>query len=135
MRSGFCACLLLLVLCPLTVRGDEGMWLINRPPLGMLREKYGFTPDAAWLEHVQKSAVRLSDGGSASLVSPDGLVMTNHHVASGQLAKLSTPQRDLLKVGFFAKSRDQELKCPDLEADILWQIEDVTAKVNDAAAG
>lgn len=129
------AFLLMLVVAPLSVRGDEGMWLINRPPLNMLREKYGFTPDAAWLEHVQKSAVRLSDGGSASLVSPDGLVMTNHHVASGQLAKLSTEQRDIMKDGFHAKSRDQELKCPDLEADILWQIEDVTAKVNDAAAG
>ena len=112
---------------------DEGMWLLNKPPLDQLKSKYGFTPSADWLEHVQKSCTRFSDGGSGSVVSADGLVMTNHHVGSSQIAKLSTPGNDLLEKGFYARTRAEELKCPDLEIDILWNIEDVSARVKGAA--
>jgi hypothetical protein len=111
-------------------RADEGMWLLTSPPRDYLRSTYGFEPTAEWLEHVQKSAVRFSTGGSGSLVSAEGLVMTNHHVGSDMLAKLSTKERDLLKTGFLAGSRGEELSCPDLELNILWTIEDVTDKVN-----
>ncbi|MCC6426522.1 MAG: S46 family peptidase [Phycisphaerales bacterium] len=113
---------------------DEGMWLLNSPPKDLLRSKYGFEPSAQWLEHVQKSAVRFSTGGSGSLVSKHGLVLTNHHVGSDMIAKLSTKERDLLTTGFYASTFEQELKCPDLELNILWTIEDVTDRVN-AAAG
>lgn len=118
-----------------TLRADEGMWLVNQPPLAALKDKYGFEPSPQWLEHMQKSAVRFQTGGSGSVVSADGLVMTNHHVGSDMLLKLSTAEHDLLKEGFYAPSRDQELKCPDLELNILWSIKDVTDQVNDAAAG
>src|SRR5438105_7169465 len=96
-------------------RADEGMWLLNAPPREVLKERYGFEPTAAWLEHVQKACVRFQTGGSGSIVSADGLVMTNHHVGSDMLAKLSTPPpgHDLNQTGFYAKTRDQELKCPD----------------------
>ena len=123
----------LLVAAP--VHADEGMWLPNALPLATLQAKFGFQPTPAWTEHLQKSAVRFSTGGSGSLVSPDGLVMTNHHVGSDMLAKLSTPERDLLATGFLATSRAEELPCPDLELNILWEIEDVTARVNAAANG
>ena len=114
---------------------EEGMWLPNAIPTEALKAKYGFEPTPALLEHLQKSAVRFSTGGSGSLVSPRGLVMTNHHVGSDMLAKLSTPERDLLKTGFHARLSEEELPCPDLELNILWEIEDVTARVTAASQG
>ncbi len=116
-----------------TARADEGMWLLTQPPLQTLREKYGFEPTSAWLEHMQKSAVRI--GASGTFVSSHGLVMTNHHVASRALRRLSTPERDLLVTGFYAPTRSDELKCPGMEVEVLWSIEDVTDRVNAAAAG
>lgn len=110
---------------------DEGMWLINQPPRELLRQRYGFEPSSEWLEHLQKCAVKI-DGGSGAIISPDGLILTNHHVGVDQLAKLSTPERDLVKTSFYARTRAEELKCPDEEAYILWSIEDVTARVNAA---
>jgi len=112
-----------------SVRADEGMWLFNKPPLETLKTKYGFEPSAAWLEHVQKSCVRFSTGGSGSIVSADGLVMTNHHVGSDVLQKFSTKENDLLLNGFYAATPDKELPCDDLYLDCLWSIEDVTERV------
>lgn len=114
------------------VQADEGMWLFNNPPLKQLKERYGFEPDAKWLEHVQKSSVRFNSGGSGSFVSPNGLVMTNHHVAADALQKLSTPTRNLMRDGFLAKKPADEIKCLDLELNVLMDITDVTARVNSA---
>ena len=124
-----------LAVLPAPARADEGMWLPNAIPAAALKAKFGFEASPALLEHLQKSAVRFSTGGSGSIVSPDGLVMTNHHVGSDMLAKLSTPERDLLKTGFLARDRGQELPCPDLELNALWSIEDVTDRVTGAAKG
>ncbi len=120
----------------LTVGGfaDEGMWLFNDLPLKHLKEKHGFQPDAKWTEHIMKSSVRFNVGGSASFVSSNGLVLTNHHVGSDTLYKLSTEERNVYKDGFLAKSLEQELKAPDLELNQLVNIKDVTAEVN-AAVG
>ena len=124
-----------LAVLPAPARAEEGMWLPNAIPAAELKAKFGFEASPALLEHLQKSAVRFSTGGSGSIVSPDGLVMTNHHVGSDMLAKLSTPERDLLKTGFLARDRGQELPCPDLELNALWSIEDVTDRVTGAAKG
>lgn len=132
-----CALLCSVLLAPLarpTPRADEGMWLLNKLPRKLLKEKYGFAAADQWVEHVQKSAVRISTGGSGSLVSARGLVMTNHHVGSDMLEKLSTAEHDYIEHGFFARSEAEEVRCPDIEMDILWSIEDVTARVNGAAA-
>jgi peptidase S46-like protein len=109
---------------------DEGMWPLNHLPTQSLQKKYGFTPDEAWLKHVQRASVRVGAGGSASFVSPDGLLMTNHHVASDVIADLSDEKHDYIKDGFYAPTRDKELKCPHLELDVLMEIEPVTEKVN-----
>jgi hypothetical protein len=108
---------------------DEGMWTFDNVPLKFLQERYGFTPTAEWLDHIRLSSVRFNDGGSGSFVSPNGLVLTNHHVARGQIQKLSTPEKDYVKNGFYAKTTAEELKCPDLELNVLASMEDVTARV------
>jgi hypothetical protein len=124
---------LLAAIVSFALRADEGMWLLEAPPLKLLEERHAFRPTREWLERMQKSALRFETGGSGSFVSSEGLVLTNHHVASDMLAKLSTPQRDLLRDGFLAASRGEELKCPDLELRALWSVEDVTDRVNAAA--
>jgi hypothetical protein len=111
---------------------EEGMWTFDNPPAKLLQERYGFTPTAEWLEHVRLSSVRFNDGGSGSFVSPRGLVLTNHHVALGQLQKVSTPQKDYVTDGFYARASAEELKCPDLELNVLVLIVDVTARVQGA---
>jgi hypothetical protein len=108
------------------------MWLFNNPPRKTLKEEYGFDATPAWMLHVQRSSVRFNSGGSGSFVSSRGLVMTNHHVGADALQKLSTPQRDLLKNGFYAGSPEEEIRCLDLELNVLESIEDVTARINAA---
>jgi hypothetical protein len=131
----FFAALLLVGLSAAAARADEGMWLPNKLPRALLKEKYGFAVADEWVEHVQKSCVRISTGGSGSLVSARGLVMTNHHVGSDLIDKLSTAERNYMEDGFFARTQAEELPCPDVEMDILWSIEDVTARVLAAGAG
>ena len=109
--------------------GDEGMWTFDNPPAAALRAKYGFTPTREWLDHLRLSSVRFNDGGSGSFVSPRGLVLTNHHVALGQLQKISTPQKNYVADGYLARSEADELKCPDLELNVLVSTENVTDRV------
>ncbi|QJW96202.1 S46 family peptidase [Frigoriglobus tundricola] len=120
-----------LIMTPDTIEADEGMWLFNNPPRAQLK-KYGFDPTDKWLDHVRLSSVRFNSGGSGSFVSPDGLVMTNHHVAAGDLDKVSTPEKNYLRDGFYAKTPDQEIKCKGLELNVLIGIKDVTADVEKA---
>jgi len=108
---------------------DEGMWTFDNPPSKQLQERYNFTPTREWLDHVRLSSVRFNDGGSGSFVSPRGLALTNHHVALGQLQKISTPQKDYVKDGFYARTQAEEVKCPDLELNVLVSMENVTARV------
>jgi hypothetical protein len=112
--------------------GDEGMWLYNAPPLKQLKEKYHFEPTKHWLDHLQKASVRFNSGGSGSFVSPNGLVITNHHIGSDALQKFSDEQHNYLRDGFYAKTRAEEKKCVDLELNVLMSIEDVTARVSAA---
>ncbi|MEQ1905702.1 MAG: S46 family peptidase, partial [Pirellulaceae bacterium] len=112
------------------VHGDEGMWLFNNLPIEYLKKNYGFEPTPEWTEHLMKSSVRFNVGGSASFISSNGLVLTNHHVASDTLFKLSDKDHNYLEDGFHAKTNAEELKAPDLELNQLIAIKDVTAEVN-----
>jgi hypothetical protein len=115
-----------------TARADEGMWPFNNLPRAEIKKKYGFDITDAWLRKVQLASVRFNSGGSGSFVSADGLVMTNHHIASDVLQKISTSQKDYIKEGFYAATRDKEAKAPDLELNQLVGIEDVTGRVMSA---
>lgn len=120
--------LLVLVITPLCA--DEGMWLPGQFPKAEIQKKYGFTVTDDYLQHLQRSSVRFNNGGSGSFVSPDGLLFTNHHVGSDCIQKLSSAGHDYMSNGFHARDRSGELGCPDLEVNVLLQIEDVTDRVN-----
>jgi hypothetical protein len=114
--------------------GDEGMWLLNQIPRSRIRSRYGVLLDDHFGTRVMSAAVRLTNGGSASFVSSEGLIMTNHHVAHKLIASVSTAERDLVAQGFYAPRREDELKIPHAEANVLVSIEDVTERVLKAKA-
>ena len=113
---------------------DEGMWTFDNFPSSNVKARYGFGPDAAWLDHVRSSAVRLTSGCSASVVSKDGLVLTNHHCVVACEQSLSTAQQDFVAQGFLTHARNEERLCPGMQAEILRQITDVTGQVQSAIA-
>jgi peptidase S46-like protein len=112
-----------------SLRADEGMWTFDHPPTKQLQERYGFTPTREWLDRVRLAAVRFMDGGSGSFVSPDGLMLTNHHVGLQCIQNLSNAENDYVSNGFLAASREQEKACPGYEVNVLVSIEDVTSRV------
>lgn len=116
-------------------RADEGMWTLDNLPTKQLQAKYGFTPTAAWIENVMHASARLTLGCSASFVSPNGLVMTNHHCANDCLSDLSVAHADYMQDGFTAKAQPAEPRCPGMELNQLQAITDVTARMNDATKG
>ena len=116
----------------LAVLSDEGMWLYNQPPRELLRSRHQFDVTDVWLAHLQKSSVRFNSGGSGSFVSEDGLLISNHHVGADALQKLSTKEKNYLRDGFYARTPAQEVKCLDLELNVLQSIEDVTSRINAA---
>lgn len=126
---------LALVLSAAAASADEGMWTYNNFPSQKVKAKYGFGPDQAWLDHARLSSVRIAGGCSASIVSPNGLIMTNHHCAHSCIEQLSTPKRDYVATGFYAKSQAQEVKCPTMEINQLIGITNVTDKVQGATKG
>ena len=99
-------------------RSDEGMWLPNDPPKELLKTKYNFDLTDEFLRNAMLGSVRFP-GASGGFVSADGLVVTNHHVGSDAIQKLSTKDRDLMRNGFYAKTRTEELKCQDMELNAV----------------
>jgi hypothetical protein len=121
------------VLATTVLRADEGMWTFDRPPLETIQQRYGFSVTREWLDHLRLSSVRFPDG-SGSFVSPNGLVLTNHHVALDELQKISTAQKNYVADGFYARTRAEEVKSADAELNVLISTEDVTSRVVGAAA-
>jgi hypothetical protein len=121
---------LLLLVSPLWA--DEGMWLLNEAPIQLLKDRYQFDLTPNWLKRTQLASVRFNNGGSGGFVSPDGLIVTNHHIGADSLQKLSPKDKDYYRDGFYARTRTDELKCPDLELNVLQSIDDVTERVQKA---
>jgi hypothetical protein len=115
-----------------TARADEGMWTFNNVPRAEIKKKYGFEVTDEWLKKVQMASVRFNNGGSGSFVSPNGLVLTNYHIVEDIVNEVSTPEKDLAKEGFVARTRAEEIKAPSLELNVLMSIEDVTSRVTAA---
>src|SRR5688500_5739693 len=132
MKRVFAALVLLSVLSGSFVIADDGMWTFDNPPLKQWKERYNFEPSAQWLEKVRLASPKIGTA-SAAFVSPNGLLATNHHVASGIITKLSTKERDLMKAGFYAKTQSEALKAQDAEVPVLLSYEDVTSRVHTAA--
>src|SRR5215211_1119217 len=111
---------------------DEGMWPFNNVPRAEIKKKYGFEVTDEWLNKVRLASVRFNNGGSGSFVSPNGLVLTNYHIVEDIVGEVSTPQKDLAKEGFVARTRAEEIKAPSLELNVLMSIEDITSRVTGA---
>ncbi len=116
-------------------QADEGMWTFDQFPAERMRADYGWAPDQAWLDKVRASAVRLTGGCSASFVSGDALILTNHHCVVGCLANLSTGDDDLVADGFNPADRTKERKCPGQQAEVVTKISDVTDDIKGAMKG
>jgi len=111
---------------------EEGMWLYNAVPQDKLKAQYGFVPTQEWLDHMRLASVKFPGSGSGSFVSPNGLVMTNHHIGAGCINAVSTIAKDYMKTGFYAATQAEEVKCPKMTVQVLEDIEDITDKVNAA---
>ena len=128
-------CLLLLAGFAYPALADEGMWTFDNFPKATVKEKYGVAIDDAWLGRLQRSIARLEGGCTGSFVSPDGLVLTNHHCAMECVSELSSAGENLVENGFNSGSRAGERKCPSGIVSVLVGSEDITAQVNAATAG
>src|ERR1700730_18571869 len=113
---------------------DEGMWTFDNFPANTLKQRYGTDITPAWLDHVRLSTIRLTNC-TASFVSPEGLILTNHHCVESCLAELSSKDRSLVQLGFAAADRRAEQRCPAQLADVLVGSENVTDAVAKAIAG
>ena len=133
-RKALCALILVLFSLQtlnLTALADEGMWTFSNVPRAEIKKKYGFDVTDEWLRKVQLASVRFPNG-SGSFVSSDGLVLTNYHIVEDVVNSVSTPEKDLAKEGFVARTRAEEIKAPGMEINIVQSSEDVTTRVNGA---
>jgi hypothetical protein len=112
-------------------RAEEGFWPYNLVPKAAIKARYKFDVTDQWLKHLQLATVHFG-GATGSIVSPQGLVLTNHHVGLRSLQQLSTAEKDYVKNGFYAPTPADELKVPGLSLRVLQSIEDVTATVTAA---
>jgi len=129
-KKHFFAALAAASLCTATAAlADEGMWTFDNFPSAAVKAKYGVTIDQPWLDNVRGASVRLSSGCSASVVTKDGLVLTNHHCVRDCAQNLSNARVDYVRDGFRTAARTDEKLCPGMQAEILTAISDVTDRV------
>lgn len=115
---------------PFFTFADEGMWTYDAVPVKQIEQKYGFAPSKEFLDHLRLSSVNIY--ASASFVSPDGLILTNHHVALFAAQRMSTPEKNYVKDGFIAESIEKEVLIPGISVRVLVGIEDVTKEIEES---
>ena len=119
----------------LTATADEGMWLPN-----LIKERIkemrnmGFKLKADDIYSQDKASlkdavVQFGGGCTGEFISPEGLLLTNHHCGYGSIQKLSSVEHDYLTDGYWAKSRSEELPVPGLTVSLLVNMEDVTDRL------
>jgi hypothetical protein len=128
------AALLPLAFSAAPAAAEEGMWTFDNFPSEEMREQLGWAPDGAWLDRVMAATARMP-GCSASNVSGEGLMLTNHHCVIACVTALSSSERDFLQDGFMARAREEELRCPDMNVDVLTGVIDITDRIDAATAG
>jgi hypothetical protein len=106
------------------------MWTFENPPLKYFQEEYGFTPSTQWLEKMQKSALKFGGGCSASFISEDGLIMTNHHCVRGILSSVQRENENILRDGFYASDVSEERRIPNLKVEQLLFIKDISEEIH-----
>jgi len=116
-------------------RADEGMWPFDEAPVARMKDALGVSLDSHWLEHLRGASVRLTNGCSASIVSHEGLVLTNQHCVVTCAQQLSPLDRDYVNEGYVTSARAEERTCPGVQAEVLVGITDVTAPIFAAGAG
>lgn len=127
--------LLALVLVPAGVGADEGMWTLDNFPTETVRERYGVEIDPAWLDRTRLATTRIDGGCSGSFVSPNGLVLTNHHCVQRCAGQMSSAENPIAETGFLARATEDEVRCESEQISVLVGIEEITAAVEQAVAG
>jgi hypothetical protein len=125
------ALILFSLLSAVVLRADDGIWLFNRFPSDAVQQKYGFQVTDQFLDKLRLGSVKFVGVASASFVSPKGLLFTNHHVASECIQQISSKEHDYMGNGYYAATEADEKQCPNLEADVLVSIADVTGRVRE----
>jgi hypothetical protein len=110
------------------------MWTFDNFPASAVRQSFGADITPAWLDHVRLSTLRLTNC-TASFVSREGLILTNHHCIESCLAELSSKEKSLLELGFLALVQKEEQRCPAQHADVLVATENITEAVLKAGSG
>jgi hypothetical protein len=128
--------LVLLAACAVSLQAHavEGMWTFDDFPTAAVKRSFGVDVTPSWLEHVRLSTLRLTNC-TGSFVSPEGLILTNHHCVESCLAELSSKESSLVELGFRAPTRKEELRCPAQYADVLVGTENITDEVLKAGSG
>ena len=127
--------LLVVLVLSTSVVADEGMWPFDLVPRAEIAKKYNVQITDQWLQKLQRSIVRIESGCTGSFVSPEGLVLTNHHCAQTCIAENSTAKRDLVTNGYLAPDRAEEIRCQGEAISVLVGTENITGEVSKAVAG
>lgn len=134
MRWIYAAGAALVVFSGPTAIADDGMWTFHGFPLAKANTALKTKLDPAWLDRVRSATVRIASC-TGSFVSPEGLILTNHHCIESCLAELSSKEKSYVEDGYLAKSREEEKRCQTQVADVLTEMEDITAKITEATQG